>query len=110
MKNFTFITSILLIIITIFGCNSTPNDSNVKDAARAAIIHKLKDPNTAKFHHNEVINDLGNDTFTYTETVNAKNSFGGSVAHIVNVKIKWAGGSPSDIENWRLLDIRFNER
>ena len=97
----------LLSLFTLLSCgNSIPDNSDVKEAARAVIIHNLNDPTSAEFHHNEVIKDIGDSTFIYTETINAKNSFGGSVKQNATVKIKWAGGKPSEIENWRILDIK----
>lgn len=98
-------------LATLLSCsNSTPDKSDVKDAARAAILHHLKDMNSAKFHHNEIVSDIGNNTYTYTETVNATNSFGGSVAQNVVVKLKWNGGDTSDVSSYSLLDLQFNER
>lgn len=90
--------------------HSTPNESDAKEAARAAIIHSLKDPMSAQFHHNETIKNLGNNLFQYTETVNAKNSFGGSIAQNVSVKVQWISGDPSEVENWKFSELQFTER
>lgn len=102
---------LLLSLIGLMSCsNSTPDDGNVKDAARAAILHNLKDLNSAKFHHNEIVSDLGNNIYTYTETVNATNSFGGSIANNAIVKLKWNGGDPSEVSSYQLIDLQFNPR
>ena len=107
MKNFLLLCTSTLLI----SCgNSTPDDSDVKDASRAAIIHDLKDPTSAKFHHNEIVSKLDDSLYSYSETVNAANSFGGSRAQNVIVKVKWAGGDPSEIQNWRLINIQYLER
>lgn len=97
-------------IIMISCGNSTPDESDVKDVARAAILHSLKNPTDAKLHHNEVVKDLGNNQYQYVETVNATNAFGGSIAQNVMVKVKWNGKDPSELENWILLDIQFTDR
>lgn len=102
---------VLLFCLTLFACShSTPNDSDVKEAARAAILHSMKDPTSTKFHHNEQISDLGNGMYNYIETVNGTNSFGGSIANNVVVKLKWNGQDPSEISNWILVEIQMNER
>lgn len=104
----------IIIILTAFsliGCgSSTPDEATAKEAARAAIIHNLKDPSSAEFHQNEKVKDLGNNTFEYTESVNATNSFGGKIAQDVNVQVKWNGGDPSEVNNWSVVDIHFLER
>ena len=97
--------------LTLISCgNSTPDNSDVKDVARVVIMSNLKDPTTTKFHHNENVKDLGDSTFVYTETINATNSFGGSIAQNATITIKWAGGEPSEITNWRIVDTQFEER
>ena len=102
---------LLLSFLAFMSCgNSTPDNSDVKDAARAAILHSLKNPTDAKFHHNEVVKDLGDGQFQYTETVNATNSFGGNIAQNVMAKIKWNGGDPSEISNWSIIDMQFVDR
>lgn len=104
---------ILLIAISLllFGCtNSKPSDSDVKEAARAAILNNLKDMGSAKFHHNENIQDLGNQVYRYQETVNANNSFGGSIGQNVVVTLKWTGQDPSEVTSYILQDLQFNER
>lgn len=101
---------LLLSFLALMSCgNSTPDESDVKDAARAAIIQNLKNP-SAEFHHNEVVKDLGNGTFEYAEAVNATNSFGGVIAQNVTAKIKWLGGDPSEVSNWTIVDIQFVNR
>lgn len=101
---------LLLSFLAFLGCgNSTPDESDVKEAARAAIIQNLKNP-SAEFHHNEIIKDLGDGTFEYVEAVNATNSFGGIIAQNVTAKIKWLGGDPSEVQNWSVLNIQFVER
>lgn len=102
---FTFIA------FTFISCGeSTPDESDAKEAARATIIHNLKDPSSAEFHHNEIVKDLGNNIFEYTETVNATNSFGGKIKQDVTVKVKWNGGDPSEVNNWSSLELNFNDR
>lgn len=90
--------------------DSTPDNSDVKNAARAVIIHDLKDPRSAEFHHNEVITKTGDSVFIYKETVNATNSFGGSIANDAIIIVKWRGGNPSDIENWYVIDKQLAPR
>ncbi|WP_264522159.1 hypothetical protein [Flavobacterium sp. N1994] len=107
MKKFILLLSLLAII----SCtNSSPDDSNVKDVARAVILHNLKSANSTEFHHNETINHLNDNTFEYKETINATNSFGGSLVENATVKIKWTGGDPSKTENWSVVDVNFSER
>lgn len=104
-------TFLLFSLLALFACgSSTPDESDAKEAARAAIIQNLKSPSDANFHHNEVVKDLGNSTFEYKETVNATNSFGGSIKQDVTVKVKWLGGDPSEVTSWSILDIQFTDR
>ena len=110
MKKSILTTIITLLLLTSCGGNSTPDNSDAKEAARAAIIHNLKDPMSAKFHHDEVIKKIGDSTFLFTETVNATNSFGGSVAQIATVEVIWKGGDPSVVENWTFSKLQFNQR
>jgi len=110
MKNL-ILTTIATVFLLLTSCvHSTPNNSDAKEAARAAIIHNLKDPTSAKFYHNETINNIGNNTFVYTETLIATNSFGGSIVQNVTVKVKWKGGNPSKIENWEWSDLQIIPR
>lgn len=102
---------LLLSLLAIAGCgNSTPDESTAKEAARAAVIQNLKDVTSTEFHQNEKVKNLGDNTFEYKETVNAKNSFGGSIAQNVTVKVKWVKDDPSDVTNWTILDIQFTDR
>lgn len=102
---------LLLSILFLIRCgNSTPDESDVKDASRAAILQALKNPTDAEFHHNESVKDLGDGTFEYAESVNATNSFGGKLAQNATVKVKWNGGDPSEVQNWSILDVQFAER
>lgn len=103
MKKALFLLSLLAFI----SCGrSTPNDSDAKDAARAAIIHNLKNPD-ATFHHNEIITKISDSTYRYVETVNATNSFGGSIRQDVTVVVKWLKDDPSEVTNWAMLDLNF---
>lgn len=105
-KVFLFIS-----FLAIIGCgNSTPDESDAKDVARSVILQNLKNPIDANFHHNEIIKTLGDSTFEYTETINATNSYGGSIKQDAFVKIKFLQDDPSEITNWTILDIQFTER
>ena len=90
--------------------SSTPDESDAKEAARSAILQNLKNPIDAKFHHNEIVKALGDNTFEYTETVNATNGFGGSIAQNATVKVKWLKDDPSEVSNWTIIDIQFVDR
>lgn len=97
--------------LAIMSCgSSTPDESTAKEAARAAVLQNLKNVSATEFHQNEEVKDLGDNTFEYKETVNATNSFGGSIAQNVTVKVKWLKDDPSEITNWTILDIQFTER
>lgn len=99
---------LLFSLLIVFNCGSSePNESNAKQAARAAILQNLKQPQDVTFHHNETVLDLGHHTFEYQETINATNSFGGSIKQNAVVKIKWLKDDPSEVSNWSLIDIRF---
>jgi len=101
---------LLLSFLAFMGCgNSTPDESNVKEAARAAIIQNLKNPD-AKFHHNEVVTKISDSSYQYVETINATNGFGASIKQDVTVKVKWLKGDPSEVTNWSILDIQFFDR
>ena len=104
--------SILLFgLLAMFSCgNSEPDESDAKEAARAAILQHLKNPIDAKFHHNETIKTLGDSTFEYKETINATNGFGGSIKQDAFVKIKFLQDDPEEVTNWTILDIQFLER
>jgi len=99
---------LLFSLTVLLSCgSSTPNESNAKEAARAAILQNLKNPINAKFHHNEIITALGDNTFEYKETINATNSFGGSIKQNAVVKVKWLKGDASEVSNWSILNIKF---
>lgn len=99
---------LLFSLLVLFNCGSSePNESNAKEAARAAIIQNLKNPTDVKFHQNETIADLGYNTFEYKETLNATNSFGGSIKQTAVVKVKYLKGDASEVTNWTVVDIRF---
>jgi len=98
-------------LLAFFGCgNSEPDESDAKEAARAAILQNLKSPSDTKFHHNETVKILGDSTFEYRETINATNSFGGSIKQDAVVKVKFLQDDPSEVTNWSILDIQFLER
>jgi hypothetical protein len=102
---------LLFNLLALFSCSSSsPSDSDVKEAARAAILQNLKSPTQTSFHHNEVIEKLEENTFQYKETINATNSFGGSIKQDATVKIKWLNKNPSVITNWSVIDIQFMDR
>ena len=102
---------LLFSFFAIIGCgSSTPDVATAKEAARAAVLQNLKSPTATEFHQNEVVTDLGDNTFEYKETVNATNSFGGSIAQNAIVKVKWISGDASEVTNWSVLDIQFAER
>lgn len=102
---------LLFSLMAIISCgSSTPDESDAKEAARSAILQNLKNPIDMTFHQNEEIKDLGDNTFEYKETINATNSYGGSIAQNAIVKVKWLKGDPSDVTNWTILDIQFTER
>jgi uncharacterized lipoprotein YmbA len=100
---------LVLSLIVLFSCgSSSPNKSNAKQAARAAILQNLKNPINAKFHHNEIITALEDNIFEYKETINATNSFGGSIKQNAIVKVKWLKGNASEVSSWTVLNIRFD--
>ena len=102
---------LLFSLLALFSCGSSnPDESDAKEAARAAVIQNLKSPADAKFHQNDVVKELGDNTYEYKETVNATNSFGGSIKQDVMVKVKWLGGDPSEVTSWTVLDIQFMDR
>jgi len=102
---------LLLSFLTIISCgSSTPDESTAKEAARAAVLQNVKSPSSTEFHQNEIVTDLGDNTFEYKETVNATNAYGGSIAQNATVKVKWIGEDPSEVSNWTVLDIQFTER
>lgn len=101
---------LVLSFLAIVSCgNSTPDESDAKEAARAAVISNLKNPIDIQFHQNEVIKDLGENTFEYKETINATNSFGGSIKQEATVKVKWIKEDPSEVSNWSVINIKFSE-
>lgn len=102
---------LLFSLLALFSCgSSTPDESDAKEAARAAILQNLKNPSDAKFHHNETVKILGDSTFEYRETINATNSFGGSIKQDAVVKVKFLQDDPSEVTNWSILDVQFLER
>lgn len=97
--------------LALISCGSSiADESNAKEAARAAILNKLTSPSSAKFHHNEVVKKIDDSTFNYTETIESTNSFGGMIAQNAIVKVKWISGDASEVTNWSVLDIQFAER
>lgn len=102
---------LLLSFLAIVSCgNSTPDESDAKEAARSAVLQNLKNPIDMTFHQNDVVKDLGENTFEYKETINASNSFGGSLKQDVTVIVKWLSDDPSEVSNWSIVDIKFVNR
>lgn len=102
--------ALLLTFLVLISCGgSTPNDADAKQAARAAIIQSLKNPD-ANFHQNETIQSLGDGIYIYKESVNATNSYGGTIAQNVTAKVKWNGDDPSQVQNWSIIDLQFEDR
>ncbi len=100
-----------LIFLALIGCgNSTPDESDAKEAARAAILQNLKNPIDITFHQNEVVTEFADNIFEYKETINATNSFGGSIKQDVTVQVKWLKDDPSEVSNWTVVDIQFADR
>ena len=107
MKKLLAVAGVLLLC----NCSSkTADEANVKEAARAAIIHNLKSPSSVKFHHNEYVKQIDDSTFIYTETIEATNTYGGLIAQNAYTTVKWKGGDASDVDNWNVLDLQFKER
>lgn len=101
----------LLGFATVISCgSSTPDDSDIKQAARAAILSNVKDPTSTTFHQNEVVKNLGENVYSYSETINATNGFGGSIAQNIFVKIKWTGTDPSEVSSYQLVDLQYSDR
>lgn len=99
---------LLFSLLIVFSCgNSVPDESDAKEAARAAILQHLKNPADVKFHHNETIKNIGNNTFEYIETINATNSFGGSIKQNAILKVKWLKDDPGEVSNWSIISIEF---
>lgn len=102
---------LLLSFLAIISCgDSTPNESDAKEAARSAVLQNVKNPTDLTFHQNDVVKDLGANTFEYKETINATNSFGGSIKQDVTVQVKWLKDDPSEASNWTVVDIQFADR
>lgn len=99
---------LLFSLVVLFSCgSSTPNEADAKEAARAAVLQNLKNPTDVKFHHNETIKNIGNNTFEYRETINATNSFGGSIKQDAILKVKWLKDDPGEVSNWSIISIEF---
>jgi len=105
-------TILLFFIITsMISCSSSvPDESDAKEAARAVVLQNVKNPVDLKFHQNDEVKNLGDNTFEYKETINATNSYGGSIAQNVIVKVKWIKDDPSEVKNWSIIDIQFTDR
>lgn len=102
---------LLLSFLVLISCgSSTPDESDAKQAARAAVLQNVKNPIDMKFHQNDVVKDLGDNTFEYKETINATNDFGGSIKQDVTVQVKWLKDDPSEPSNWSVIDIQFANR
>lgn len=104
-------TLLLLCSLTLSSCgHSTPDESDAKEAARSAVLQNLNNPIDMTFHQNDVVKDLGDSTYEYKETINAKNGFGGSIKQDVTVQVKWLKDDPTEVTNWTIVDIKFVNR
>lgn len=100
-----------LCLITLISCSSsTPDEADAKEAARAVVLQNVKNPVDLKFHQNDEVKNIGNNTFEYKETINATNSYGGSIVQNVTVTVKWIKDDPSEVKNWSIIDIQFSDR
>ncbi len=102
---------LLLSFLAFISCgNSTPNESDAKEVARAAVLQNIKNPVGMTFHQNDVVTEFADNVFEYKETINATNSFGGSIKQDVTVQVKWIKDDPSEVSNWTVVDIQFADR
>lgn len=102
---------LLLSFLAFISCgHSNPDESDAKEAARSAVLQNLKNPIDMTFHQNDVVKDLGDNIFEYKETINATNSFGGSIKQEVTVQVKWLKDDPSEVSNWSVINIQFADR
>ena len=102
---------ILHLVFVMFSCgHSTPNESDAKEAARAALLQRVKNPMDVTFFQNDKVQAIGDNTFEYTETISATNSFGGTITQNANVKVKWLKDDSSEVTNWTIIDFQLNDR
>lgn len=98
----------------------TPIYSTVKpkriegDIARRAFItsqdfvkRKLLSPKSADFSSGYVVEDYGNNIYTVLSYVDAKNATGVEIRTHFKLKLKWNGNEWTDINNWQLLDSKY---
>lgn len=110
MKKLILFTALFIGLLNFTSCaDSAPDETDAKEAARSAVLQNLKNPVDMTFHQNETIKNLGDNTFEYKETINATNSFGGSIKQDVTVQVKWLKDDPSEVSNWSIIDIQFDE-
>lgn len=103
--------SIILCAVLLMSCGSSnPTEADAKEAARTVVLQNVKNPVDLKFHQNDEVKNIGDNTFEYKETINATNSYGGSIAQNVTVKVKWIKDDPSEVQNWSIIDIQFSDR
>ncbi|MBP4140037.1 hypothetical protein [Flavobacterium geliluteum] len=102
---------LLLLSFILLSCgHSIPNESDAKEASRAALLQRVKNPMDVTFFQNEKVLDLGDGNFQYNETISATNGFGGTITQNAIVKVKWLKDDPSEVSNWTVIDFQLNDR
>ncbi len=92
---------------------SKPKKIEGKMRTRVAIIAKdfverqLKSPKTADFCSDCVVEEVESNVYTALSYVDAQNSLGAIVRTHYKLKLKWNGKEWNDINNWKLLDSKF---
>jgi hypothetical protein len=103
---------ILIIGLTFNSCswNSIPDNSDVKNIARLAILNNVLDVKGSNFHHNEEIVKINDSLYIYTETITTNNQYGAYIANNVRLELKWNGNNPSNNTSWTYSKLQFTPR
>jgi len=101
---------IVIVVFVSLASPDFPEASDLKEAARAQIIHNLKDPTSPEFFNNGKFTKETDSIYIYTESLKALNGFGLKVPQDAYVKLKWTGSDPDEIDSYILLDLKFKNR
>ncbi|WP_294141614.1 hypothetical protein [uncultured Sanguibacteroides sp.] len=81
--------------------------TRVSIIAENFVKRQLKSPKTADFCSDCVVEEVEPNVYTALSYVDAQNSLGATIRTHYKLKLEWNGKEWNDINNWKLLDSKF---
>src|SRR5690554_3256309 len=102
------IFAVLLILLFLPNNEGIPNHNTAQKISREFIIKTLIDPKSAEFIDDNLDYTIYQDsTYIFRGAVKATNRMGLSAPSEYVIIMKWTGGTHSDINQWRVIDLKL---